>query len=179
MSLHWKLGVSFLSLFVCTRQSLAGEVHREYHIHISELLRNSTVWGFRKMPCLGIVNFLMMNRNNLYSYSHPWVSCSCSCSMLTSHTWAVGFIIWGMFQFSPLPTFYVALVITLQVQSSTRLHQVRWYISRKKWIGEIQVNKHVKTTRDGLHLNEVDEQMNSWEDHSYVLQFGGRLLSPT
>ena len=112
------------------------------------------------MPCLGIVNFLMMNRNNLYSYSHPWVSCSCSCSMLTGHTWAVGFIIWGRFQFSPLPTFHVALVITLQVQSSTRLHQVRWYISRKKWIGVIQVNKHVKTTReDGLHLNEVDEQV--------------------
>jgi hypothetical protein len=133
-------------------------------MHRSELIRNSRVWGFRKRPCLGIVNFLMMNRNNLYSYSHPWVSCSFTCSMLTGHMWAVGFIIWGRFQ-----SFAYILCCSChytQVQSSTRLHQVRWYIPRKKWIGEIQVNKHVKTTRDGLHLSEVDEHMNSWEDHT-------------
>ena len=79
--------------------------------------------------------------------------------MFTGHMWAVGFIFGE--GISPLSTFYVALFITLQEKSSTRLHLVRWYIPGNKRIGEIQVDKHVKTTRDGLHLSEVDEHMNS------------------
>ena len=89
------------------------------------------------MPCLGIVNFLMMNRNNLYSYSHPGYPAHflAVCLLVICGLWE------SLFEegLSHLPTFYVALVITLQVQSSTRLHQVRWYIPRRNGLGRFKL----------------------------------------